>query len=155
MTHAEHTNLILARAERHGEHRIAYLVGYPGQDSEFEIQAFLLYELRALGYDVRGEVTTRCDRFRFDLVVFKGRVAVRIIEVKKHKRPIGYKKVSVRRQRQAIRDQISDYSTIGLPVDCVRGMARAKAYVARATNNPGSLLVQGQIEPPGMVAAVA
>jgi hypothetical protein len=87
--------------------------------SEFEIQAFLYQQLRDMGYLVRGEVTTKKGRARFDLVIFSPgkRFPLRIIEVKKrHSRGTG--------------NQVNRYySEFGVPVDLVGGMDSAREYL--------------------------
>lgn len=98
-------------------------IRYPSYPSEFEVQAFLYSQLRALGYDARGEVTTRDGEFRFDIVIFAGigrsRRPVRIIEVKDHAK-------SYRRK------QIEAYGAYGVKVIAVCGMEQARALIERA-----------------------
>lgn len=64
-------------------------ISYPVKHSEFEVHAELYDRLRALGYDARGCVPARCrddkgrqPRCHLDLVVFRERQPVVIIEVK-------------------------------------------------------------------------
>jgi hypothetical protein len=98
-------------------------IRYPSLPSEFEVQAFLYTELRCLGYDARGEVTTRDGEFRFDIVIFTGaghsRRPVRIIEVKD-------------RTKSYRRKQIEAYGTYGVIVISVCGMDQARALLNRA-----------------------
>jgi len=68
-------------------------IQYPEKQSEFEIQATLFNKLVSLGYDVRGEVTYRdlsakkgFKQSRFDVVLFKDKKAILIIEVKNYKK---------------------------------------------------------------------
>lgn len=96
--------------------------------SEFEIQAFLYFELRRLGYNVRGEVGTYHSKAKFDLVIYdrkkSGRFPLRIIEVKKQ-----------RRSREAHTKSGSQihryYEDYGVPVDLVGGMDEAESYLKR------------------------
>lgn len=109
-----------------------YLVEYPSVNSEFEVHATLFMELKACGYDVRGEVKARgCFGLRaaktgcrFDLVIFKDQVAVLILEVKgndvKHK-------AGVEGTRQGQR-----YPCFGIPVWMVYGMPGAQEAIKRA-----------------------
>lgn len=54
----------------------------PVRKSEFEIQASLYSKLKEDGFKVRGCVSLKRHKAQFDLVVFKGRKASAIIEVK-------------------------------------------------------------------------
>lgn len=102
---------------------------YPQHRSEFEVQAFLFFELKALGFDIRGEVKAKGIRgARFDLVIFDGkgekiskRKPLRIIEVKARRKQGG-----VKAKKQAQR-----YSDYGPPVDLVRGPLQARKYVEK------------------------
>lgn len=98
-------------------------IRYPGRPSEFEVQAFLYTELRRLGFDARGEVTTRDGEFRFDIVVFVGsgqsRKPARIIEVKD-------------RSKSYRSAQIENYKAYGVTVISVCGMEQAKALIKKA-----------------------
>lgn len=59
-----------------------YHVASPSRQSEFETQAELYIRLKKDGFKVRGEITF--GRCRFDLVIFKKRKAIAIIETKSH-----------------------------------------------------------------------
>jgi hypothetical protein len=92
---------------------IPFRFEYPRQASEFEIQSTLYHALRQRGYDVRGEVLVQTQEkignahktiFRLDLVVFKDRAPFLIIEVKKKNR------------RNGIRQQMKNYSRVGVRV---------------------------------------
>ena len=98
---------------------------YPGNVSEFEVQAFLYCALKSMGYDVRGEVCTRGGRCRFDLVIYRREktgagvrpMPIRIIEVK-----------ATRGKKWG--DQVAEYRRrYGVPVDHVGGMKAATSYV--------------------------
>jgi hypothetical protein len=79
-------------------------IEYPTHFSEFEIQAELYGLLRNMKLDVRGELHQKpC---RFDLVVFDGKKAVCIIEVKKW----------VLKKEPTKTKQFKKYSNYGLPV---------------------------------------
>lgn len=103
-------------------------IGYPGEFSEFEVQSYLFTELTALGFDVRGEVMSKCSTCIFDLVIFVDRKPVRIIEVKRSRPKGGVK--SVNRKIDMTRElQRRRYSEFGLPVDLVVALREAKIYV--------------------------
>lgn len=103
-----------------------YAIEYPTLMLEFEVQAWLWAELRRRGYDARAEVQhlgsfglraakAAC---RFDIVVFDGRAAKCIIEVKA--RPVTHKS-TVSATRQGTR-----YVQFGVPTHFVYGMAGAR-----------------------------
>lgn len=60
------------------------IIDYPKKYSEFEYHAKLFFALKGLGYDVRGEVSSKFKGRKsvFDLVVFNQGGAAVIIEVK-------------------------------------------------------------------------
>lgn len=103
-------------------------IPYPGEASEFEIQAYLFHHLNALGFDTRGEISSRCATCIFDLVVYLDRKPIRIIEVKRSKA-----KTSVaahcRKVTKAREKQLDRYGKFGVPVDSVVAMREAKIYV--------------------------
>ena len=91
--------------------------------SEFEVQAYIYQNLRANGYDVRGEVTTRQSSAILDLVVFDERTPVLIIEVKAALKLISARtRVSLAELDQ---EQADYYQSLGVPVQRVCGMAWA------------------------------
>lgn len=92
---------------------------YSQRPSEFEIQAYLYCELRRLGYDARGEVTTKDGDCRFDIVVFHRQKPVRIIEVK----------ACPKRYRSR---QLEQYRIYGIKVLCVCGMEQAIELIKKA-----------------------
>jgi len=111
---------------------------YPEEESEFEVHAWLWFQLRELGLDARGEVFAVNGTARFDIVVFDAlKRAVRIIEVKAKKRGKGKHREDFRFNKCA---QVKRYSRLGLPVDCVVGMVAAEQYILRlkAEMNPGT-----------------
>jgi len=70
------------------------VISYPLKPTEFEIQAELYLKMRGLGIDVKGELKiskkqTGTRGSIFDLVIFKERKAVAIVEVKKRYRGLG------------------------------------------------------------------
>lgn len=100
----------------------------PTWDSEFEVQAWLWCELRALGFNVRGEVKHQLPKrayCRFDLAEFADGELVGVIEVKarpvKHKTAAGWEGT-----RQGRR-----YNGLDVPVELVCGMEQARALVER------------------------
>lgn len=94
-------------------------IKYPPEPSEFEIQAYLYCELRRLGYDARGEVTTKDGDCRFDLVIFCAGRPVRIIECK-------------RSRKQYRSRQIEQYGLYQVKVVSVCGKEQAKQLIAKA-----------------------
>jgi hypothetical protein len=105
------------------------LLKNPQGHSEFEVQAHIYCELRKMGWEVRGELTTYAGKARFDLVVFDGggRFPIRIIEVKCRPRSA---KPGTRSG-----DQIGDYyDHFGIPVDLVCGMKDAVSYLRRVAD---------------------
>lgn len=108
----------------------------PTWDSEFEVQAWLWSELRALGVNVRGEVKYRLANrayCRFDLAEFSADGAlIGVIEVKarpvKHKTAEGW--AGTRQGRR--------YGALSVPVVLICGMEQARALV-ESTKNAGSL----------------
>jgi len=103
----------------------------PGIPTEFEVQSFLFNALLQCGLTVRGEVPASLGTSRFDLVVFDGKTAVHIIEVKKCQQ----RDVQGRRARAR---QIDKYSAYGVPVTVVVGMKQAERFIDQVR--------QGQIE---------
>jgi hypothetical protein len=95
-----------------------------GMPTEFEVQAYLYMNLLRLGFNVRGEIYTKCGTCRFDLVIHDGEKPLRIIEVKK--------KGSKRKKNKKILDkQIDKYSIYGIPVDLVISFGQAEDYIKR------------------------
>ncbi len=95
-------------------------IKYGKRPTEFEIQAYLYTELRRLGYDARGEVTTKDGDCRFDIVVFANkRKPARIIEVK-----------SCRKKYRS--RQLDQYRAYGIKVISICGMEQAQALIERA-----------------------
>lgn len=79
-------------------------ISYPKRHSEFEIQALLFSALQLLGYDVRGEV--KSSPCRFDLVIFRNKEAICIIEVKKW----------IKKKTPSKTKQYDRYMSYGLPL---------------------------------------
>ncbi len=124
---------------------------YPCEESEAEIQFFILYELRKLKLDARAEVRSRkCMSSRFDVVVFIKRQAVLLIEVKKKLLKSvhpSYRKKDARH----VKSQREKYEGIGLPLDWVHGMKEAVPYIRTfAAKHPylwnAPLAVQGIVD---------
>lgn len=94
--------------------------------SEFEIQSFLYWSLKEMGYVVRGEVSTHGMKSRFDIAIYPRvieKIPVRIIEVKAQKGAgnINGSKAFLQRERYE-----TDY---GIPTDIVAGIKDAKRYL--------------------------
>jgi hypothetical protein len=103
-------------------------IEYPKKLSEFEIQAYIYNTLRAKGFDVRGEVTSRRGSAILDLVVFDNRRPVLIIEVKPSAPKRNWARVKVLIPEN-IQEQLDDYRRIfGLEVRLVSGMVHAKEF---------------------------
>lgn len=102
-------------------------IDYPRFPSEFEVQAYLYHELRKLGLDVRGCVSSRSCKAVFDLVIFsEDKKPLRVIEVKK--RILSRKNVR-RSTWKNQRSQMERYGYFETPVDLVQGMDQAIQYV--------------------------
>lgn len=69
----------MSLSNRKGEDGIVYP---NAAASEFEIQAYIYNRLQGMGVSVRGEVPSRTRGCRFDLVIFKNKTAILVIEVK-------------------------------------------------------------------------
>ncbi len=98
-------------------------IGYPDTMSECEIQFMILGGLRKMGIDARAEVFSADKSSRFDIVIFRKRAPIGIIEVKKH---VGALKKKPRSFREAmgqttIRKQMRRYSSFGLPLKAAFG----------------------------------
>lgn len=115
------------------EQRLKY-INLNEQPTEFEIQAFLFSELQRLGYQVRGELSTKCKSCRFDLLVSKDGVILRIIEVKKHRNAHSAASSffgDCGKVKRAWRSQVNRYSMFGITVDIVGAMSNAREYIAK------------------------
>jgi hypothetical protein len=115
---------------------------YPARCSEFEVQAYIYWTLKAKGYDVRGEVSSRLRAFVLDLVVYVDRRPVLIIETKSRlgKKTGGWGSEGQRLaadDAEGRRDQLAAYRTLGLPVVSVSGMEQAIAYCNAFVLPPG------------------
>lgn len=118
-----------------GESLLDMIPHVNSQPSEFEVQMFLCNSLNSLGYVARGEVMAKCRTCRFDIVVYKDSMPVRIIEVKKQK--VRKKRTSVFTDpKSVIREQVERYKHYGLGVDLVCGMNDAKKYIKRVEKRP-------------------
>lgn len=119
-----------------------YKIDYPDHVSEFEVHAELYFELKKInGIEVRGEVRSRGSHglrksktaCRFDLVVYKNKKAICIIEVKGG---IVNHMTTIEETRQGIK-----YPTYGVPVLVCYGIediAEVRSYVVKesiANNN--------------------
>jgi uncharacterized protein (DUF302 family) len=85
-------------------------INLPSTKSEFELQSELFSELKRIGFTVFGEVPAMLDgrKSHFDLVVFDGKKAAVIIEVKNSPcRAVVYGKKT---------KQVKKYQAYGLPV---------------------------------------
>jgi hypothetical protein len=101
--------------------------------TEFEVQAFLYHELRTRGFHFRGEQSVyppakqgqRQRKCRLDLAQIEKGMLLGVIEVKR----------SRLRQEEDDRwfsgPQGKRYSALGVPLIIVRGMADARALVAK------------------------
>lgn len=101
------------------EEDLCKAIPYRREWSEFEVQAYLWSKLRERGVDVRGEVTSRDGRNRFDLVIFENHLPVLIIEVKPDNMNFSPLK------------QVTRYEGFGLPVELVVGEAGAAAFIGK------------------------
>jgi hypothetical protein len=98
------------------------------QSNEFEVQVYLLNELKALGYIAEGEVRGMVshvktgeasgNKVRLDILLFKGTEPCCAIEVKRARSDVW--KADYQRSKQ-----FKIYSLLGLPVLIVCGMNEA------------------------------
>jgi hypothetical protein len=111
-------------------------IPFPGESTEFEIQAMLFAELREMGLIVRGCVGASGGADVFDLVVYdESRRAVRIIEVKKD---------NVRAEKS----QLARYSKYGVPVDEVSGRRQALDYLQCVREGRSGIPLPGPVAAP-------
>jgi hypothetical protein len=123
------------------------------RNNEIVIQVYLLTTLRAMGWDAHLEIRPKRERQknvggtqekkrgkRFDIVIYKDRLAVRIIEVK-GKDPLPTAKVTDTGDEfvcwhygTKAEHQLNRYRAYGLPVDYILGMRMAEKYIEWATN---------------------
>jgi len=96
-------------------------IDYPERESEFEVQAYIYHTLKGKAFDVRGEVTSRLGSAVLDLVVYDGRKAALVIEVKAAAPNARVKALLA----DSTQEQLDDYRRLGVPVTLVCGMAWA------------------------------
>jgi hypothetical protein len=116
------------RAILRGESQKQFLPAWDSLYTEFEVQAYLYAEFKARGFLVRGELKTKCGKCKFDLVLYSEREPVRIIEVK-NGRTLNGKYNPVKSPAKTESEQIDKYAEFGVPVDLIRGMEEAIAFV--------------------------
>lgn len=97
-------------------------IPYPKEESEFETQSKLMRELRKRNLDARGEV--KDVDARFDIVVFKNKRAICIIEVKKDSQFKRRKKIN----KESL--QYLKYSRYNLPLIYCVGRKDLKKTIA-------------------------
>ena len=107
------------------------IIKYPGQLNEAEIQAFLHMDLLALSIDSRMEVKyqtqeakykPRVQFARFDIVIFKDKVAQCIVEVKGPKR-------NGKIRATGLQKQLRKYGKFNLPIFTCLGKTEIKKTV--------------------------
>jgi hypothetical protein len=97
-------------------------IDYPKRRSEFEVQAYIYHTLKAKGFDVRGEVTSRLGSAILDLVVFDDRKQpVCIIEVKAAAPNLKSARTTILVDDDT-QEQVNYYRTICQRVELVCGM---------------------------------
>ena len=97
-------------------------IDYPKRNSEFEVQAYIYHTLKAKGFDVRGEVTSRLGSAILDLVVFDDRKRpVCIIEVKAAAPNLNNPRTQILVDDDT-QEQVDYYRTICQRVELVCGM---------------------------------
>lgn len=107
-------------------------IPYPKTVSECEVQSYLLYELRAMGFDARAEVSA--GTCRMDIVIFESKHPIRIIEIKKQRRKkddkFRWRGRKVHSQGPMVHaKQLAKYSRFGVRVDLVAGADNARKYI--------------------------
>lgn len=104
------------------------MLRYPHHATEFEVQAYLWVNLINAGYLARGEVNTHHCRSRFDVVIFERSANANGKKILRPVRIIEVKRSPNRGGRQQVDRYFNDY---GVPVDFVRSVRDAKAYMER------------------------
>ena len=102
----------------------AVAIPKPERESEFETQAFLLYSLRDMGFEVYPEVTLDVSehhrkRAMFDLVIYDGIAPVRVIEVKRSKASVSSSQI--------------DFYVRFCDLDVIVGRQQAHVYLTRCS----------------------
>lgn len=129
----ERANRASQRYEIRNTHRPKYWCEEPASSTEFEVQAFLWWKLRALGLNARGEVRGRLTGAKdskwkagcmFDVAIFSAGVLKEIVEVKA--RRMDHSSGSWQNTKQGLH-----YALFGVPVTIVYGMEDAEAFVER------------------------
>lgn len=111
----------------------------PTQPTEFEVQAYLWSELRALGVNARGEVKTAFAGravVRFDIAVFEDGKLTGVLEVKAA--PVQH------RAGWAATRQGARYAQYSVPIRLVYGMEEAEQVVEDAKR--GALWASARID---------
>lgn len=94
----------------------------PKTPSEFEVQSYIYQEIKALEYNVHGEVKSISGKHRFDLVVFHNKFPLIIIEVKTNK---------ASKNSKGIKRQCEEYLKYGTHVELICGMDEARDFISR------------------------
>lgn len=104
-------------------------IAYPGQSSEFEVQAWMYSEIKGMGIDVRGEVP--CGNGVLDLVLFDNcRHPVLVLEVKRLRVEQLARVQKAQSVRKRVRSQLVRYRSHGIPVLLVDGIKKARKVIA-------------------------
>ena len=99
--------------------RYSTKIPYPNKVTECDIVCYLVKNLRFKGVDARTEVWAEDKTSRFDIVIFKDRNPIRILEVKSSKK----KRTTPQRRK---------YSKYEIPLHFIKGLKEAKEFVQNA-----------------------
>lgn len=105
-----------------------YKIPYPQDNTEFEIQCTIVTGLRNHGIDARGEVRGS-DGCRFDIVIFKDKYPVEIVEIKTSQRKSTRFKDGFLNEDKA---QLKRYEQYGIPITMIYGLEQAKKFILDA-----------------------
>jgi len=120
----------LRKTAKKEKYKDSKLIPYPKSYSELEVHCFLLCDLRRRGLDARGDVISKDMTSRLDIVVFEGKVAKKVIEVKKDE------------NTSVSHEQINKYKKYGLEFHLVMGMEEAKKFMTK--KKKGKITEEGQ-----------
>jgi hypothetical protein len=104
-------------------------IPYPSRLSEHEVQTRLFNELISLGIDARCQVSSADGKCLFDIVVFKDRLPILIIEVKRSFALLGGRKGN----------QIHKYRQYGIKVISCQGPEAIRSCIESAKGKMASI----------------
>jgi len=111
------------------------LIKYPKERTEFELQSELYQFLLGSGYDVRGEIKDKQPGIRgarFDIVVYKNKQAVAILEIKDHVNKKYGTKIST---------VYGKYMHYGLPIYVISGQKQINEFKSMVISKLGAFWI--------------